>query len=201
MSQFLLFFPSSCNSAVWHVISSRQPQPSSFSWSFSWRSTSPCQCHPLYCRSGGWWGGRRYWWMMLFDWELNFFAVYLPVFASLELIWLNHDRICWFTCWHDIILVTSSYHRNSLFQCIGAVLGAGILLGCTPTPVSDTLGANGLSSINVSGGGLVSVTPEAGHHCDSISSEFHHQVLFLRHCWPCSWSSLFMQLLLIIRSQ
>ena len=33
------------------------------------------------------------------------------------------------------------------------------------------------------------------------SNEFHHQVLFLRHCWPCSWSSLFMQLLLIIRSQ
>ena len=112
-----------------------------------------------------WWGGRRYWWMMLFD----FFAVYLPVCASLELIWLNHDRICWFTCWHDIILVTSSYHRNSLFQCIGAVLGAGILHGCTPTPVSDTLGANGLSSNNVSGGGLVSVTPEAGHHCDLIS--------------------------------
>ena len=49
---FILFFPSSCNSAVWHVILSRQPQPSSFSWPSSRRSTSPCQCNPLYCRSG-----------------------------------------------------------------------------------------------------------------------------------------------------
>ena len=62
-----------------------------------------------------------------------------------------------------------SHHPIIEIQCIGAVLGAGILHGCTPTPVSNTLGANGLGSNNVSGGGLVSVTPEAGHHCDSIS--------------------------------
>ena len=83
--------------------------------------------------------------------------------------------------WHDIILVTSSYHRNSLFQCIGAVLGAGILHGCTPTPVADTLGANGLGSINVSGVS-VSVTPEAGHHCDLISKAPMNFIIRF-----CSW--------------
>ena len=52
-----------------------------------------------------------------------------------------------------------------LMQCIGAVLGAGILHGCTPTSVSATLGANGLGPNNVTGVGLVAVTPGAGYHC------------------------------------
>ena len=50
-------------------------------------------------------------------------------------------------------------------QCIGAVLGAGILHGCTPTSVSATLGANGLGPNNVTGVGLVAVSPGAGYHC------------------------------------
>ena len=48
-------------------------------------------------------------------------------------------------------------------QCIGAVLGAGILHGCTPTSVSATLGANGLGPNNVTGVGLVAVSPGAGY--------------------------------------
>ena len=54
-----------------------------------------------------------------------------------------------------------------LMQCIGAVLGAGILHGCTPTSVSATLGANGLGPNNVTGVGLVAVSPGAGYHCTS----------------------------------
>ena len=49
-------------------------------------------------------------------------------------------------------------------QCIGAVIGAGILHGCTPTSVSASLGANGLGPNNVTGVGLVTVTPGAGDH-------------------------------------
>ena len=49
-----------------------------------------------------------------------------------------------------------------LLQCIGAVIGAGILHGCTPTSVSASLAANGLGPNNVTGVGLVTVTPGAG---------------------------------------
>ena len=61
-------------------------------------------------------------------------------------------------------LPTAHHHIISiiLLQCIGAVIGAGILHGCTPTSVSASLGANGLGPNNVTGVGLVTVAPGAG---------------------------------------
>jgi len=55
-----------------------------------------------------------------------------------------------------------------LLQCIGAVIGAGILHGCTPTSVSASLAANGLGSNNVTGVGLVTVTPGAGFVLEAL---------------------------------
>ena len=67
----------------------------------------------------------------------------------------SHASICRMSMWLCL---------NSAFQCIGAVIGAGILHGSTPLEVSGSLGANGLGPNNVTGVGLVSVTPGAGNH-------------------------------------
>jgi len=53
-------------------------------------------------------------------------------------------------------------------QCIGAVIGAGILHGCTPTSVSASLAANGLGPNNVTGIGLVTVAPGAGFVLEAL---------------------------------
>ena len=99
-----------------------------------------------------------------------------------------------------------------ILQCTGAVLGAGILHGCTPTSVSASLGANGLGPNDVTGLGLVTVAPGAGRRSGSqvpqlpwillpVARGLGNLIMYweVPHCWILNTATPIWQVVLAVQ--